>query len=318
MEYSKKILFLFIFIIILLIMMYIRNQLNKKYVCPKPINDVTSINGAFDKGDVFVTTPISKLYIKTAYNCCCKGKFKNDYVDIQKGKTDDFCALKNCAMNGVRALDFTVYSMNKKPVISASTTAEINYKELYNNVDFDLTMKQVYRFFLFERNSSLIKDPLFLIFRIQSDIPELYDSVATSLTQTFGVGSQYGNLIYMKELNNMTTLNEIKNTRVVIMVQPYDLEKLEKSSLNNITSYKLNPDGYTRPCINRFSDKLTNLSTENINILYPDLKRKQSSNFDPSKFFIENITFIAMNFQTNDVNLKKYNAKFKDSSLILQ
>jgi hypothetical protein len=299
-------------------MIYIRKQINKKYVCPKPLNYVTSTKCAFDNGDEFVSTPISKLYIKTAYNCCCKGKFKNDYVDIQKGTSEDFCALRNCAMNGVRALDFTVYSKNKKPVISASTKDEINYKELYNNVDFDLTMKQVYRFFLFERNSSLTKDPLFLIFRIQSDIPELYDSVATSLTQNFGVGSQYGNMIYMKKLNNMTTLNEIKNTRVVIMVQPYDLEKLEKSSLNNVTAYKLNADGYTRPCINRFSDKLTNLDTTEINIIYPDLYNKQSKNFDPTKYFIENITFIGMNFQTNDNNLKKYNAKFKDSSLILQ
>jgi len=318
MEYSKQILFLFIFIVILLIMMYVRDQLNKKYVCPKPINDVTSIKSAFNKGNEFMTTPISKLYIKTAYNCCCRGNFKNDYVDIKLGTNDDYCALRNCASNGVRALDFTVYSINGKPAISASTTAEINYKELYNSVDFNETMKQVYRFFLFERNTSLINDPLFLIFRIQSDIKELYESVATSLTQTFGVGSQYGNMIFMKKLNAMTTLKEIKNTRVVIIVQPYDQDKLTKSSLNNVTSYKLNADGYTKPCINRISDKLTNLSTKDINILYPDLHHIQSSNFDPTNSFTQNITFIGMNFQKNDTNLKKYNAKFNNTSFILQ
>lgn len=318
MEYSKQILFLFIFIIILLIMMYIRDQLNKKYICPKPINDVTSIKSAFDKGNEFMTTPISKLYIKTAYNCCCKGNFKNDYVDIKLGNNDDFCALRNCASNGVRALDFTVYSIDGKPAISASTTAEINYKELYNNIDFNDTMKQVYRFFLFERNTSLIKDPLFLIFRIQSDKTELYESIATSLTQTFGVGSQYGNLIYMKKLNAMTTLKELKNTRVVIIVQPYDQDKLVKSSLNNVTSYTLNADGYTKPCIIRKSESLTSLTTKEINIVYPDLNNKQSSNFDPAILFTQNITFIGMNFQNNDVNLKKYNAKFNDTSFILQ
>jgi len=317
METSKQILFLFIFIVILLIMMYIRSQINKKYVCPKLIEPTSKVC-AFDKGEIFRSTPISKLYIKTAYNCCCKGNFKNDYVDIKVGKDNDFCALQNCANNGARALDFTVYSIDGKAAISASSTPEINYKELYNFIDFNIAMQQVNRYFLIDSNSSLIRDPLFLIFRIHSDIPELYESVATSLTQTFGVGNQYGNLIYMKYLNTTTTLDELKNTRVVVIVQPYDQDKLLKSSLNNITAYKLNADGYTIPCINRISDNLSKLSTKEIHFIYPDLYQKQSKNFDPTNSFTENITFIGMNFQTNDINLKKYNEVFNKTSFILQ
>ena len=43
-------------------------------------------------------------YIKTAYNCCCGGEFKNDYVS-----TD---ALKKCISQGARVLDFDIYSIN--------------------------------------------------------------------------------------------------------------------------------------------------------------------------------------------------------------
>jgi hypothetical protein len=208
--------------------------------------------------------------------------------------------------------------MDGAPVISASTTPEINYKELYNYVDFNTTMQQVHRYFLFDPNSSLIRDPLFLIFRIQSEIQELYESVATSLTQVFGVGNQYGNLIYNKDIDINTTLNDIQNRRVVIIVQAYDTDKLESSSLNNIAAYKLNADGYTRPYINRISDDVSNMRGRDIHFIYPDLYMKQSKNFDPTNSFTENITFIGMNFQTNDVNLKKYNMKFDTSSIILQ
>ena len=39
-------------------------------------------------------------YIKTAYNCCSGGNYKNDYVDL--------CVLKNILKQGVRGLDFEI------------------------------------------------------------------------------------------------------------------------------------------------------------------------------------------------------------------
>jgi hypothetical protein len=55
--------------------------------------------------------PLNKVFVKTAYNCCCTGNFKNDYVGL--------CALENCYKQGVRALHFEVYSLNNKPIISS-------------------------------------------------------------------------------------------------------------------------------------------------------------------------------------------------------
>jgi hypothetical protein len=316
-SYSKQILFLFIFMVILIILIYVYNQINKKNICPKLPSTPTTTLCCYDNTRVdLVTVPITKLHIKTAYNCCCKGNFKNDYVDIQSGELNDFCNLQNCALNGVRALDFTVYSMNDKPVISASTTNEVDYKELYNSIDFNTGMQQVQRYFIYDSNASLTRDPLFLIFRIQSNMQSTYDSVASSLTQVFGVGNQFGNIIYNSPITADTTLQDLQNTGVVIIVQPYDMDKFNSSNLRTLSAHTLNPDGITSPCINRYSDNLNKLDS-GIHFVYPNLKQGQSTNFDSTHPFTKKVTFIAMNFQTNDVNLKKYNAKFGNSSFIL-
>lgn len=68
-------------------------------------------------------------YVKTAYNCCCAGQFKNDYVNI--------CALKTCIAQGARVLDFEIYSVNDKPVVATSSVTSYHTKEMYNQISFE-------------------------------------------------------------------------------------------------------------------------------------------------------------------------------------
>ena len=312
---STKLLFMLIFIILLLIILYIRGQLNKQNVCPPLLTAPRTTVGVYSTA--LAKMPITKLYIQTAYNCCCKGQFKDDYVDIAAGKENDFCALKNCALMGARALDFMVYSINGKPAISASTNSEINYKEMYNHIDFQTTMEYVYRYFLFDSNTSYTGDPLFLIFRIQSNLQSTYNSVASSIAQVFGTGNSFGNLIYNKRINYNTTLNDIRTQRVIIIVQPTDQKYLIKSTLNGMTAYPLNPDSNVIPCINRYSDNLNSLKDDpNIHFAFPNLDTVPSKNKDTTDLFNKNITFIGMNYQTGlkDVNLNKYVRTFGNSS----
>ena len=67
-------------------------------------------------------------YIKTAYNACCAGTFKNNFVNL--------CALKNCIKQGARCLDMEVYSVNDKPVIATSSVNDFSVKETYNSIPF--------------------------------------------------------------------------------------------------------------------------------------------------------------------------------------
>ena len=227
-NYGKSAAFAAIAIIIILILYYIRSEINKSKNCPTlPPRPITT-SGVFTDNEL-KKYPLNQVYIKTAYNCCCKGNFRNDYVDVViNDPTIDYCALRNCALNGARALDFTVYSLKDKPVISASTTDDISYKEQYNYLDFNLTMQQVARYFLSDSNTSFVKDPLFLIFRIQSDKKELYDSVANCLTQTFGAGSNLTNKIYGNPITGNTLISSFNTHNVVIMVQPYNKSLYEK------------------------------------------------------------------------------------------
>ena len=62
-------------------------------------------------------------YIKTAYNCCAIGNFKNTYVST--------CALKQVIRQGARCLDFEIYSLNDMPVVAVSSQEDYNIKESF-------------------------------------------------------------------------------------------------------------------------------------------------------------------------------------------
>ena len=306
-------------IILILILYYISSQIKKKNKCPVIPDKCTTEIGVYEGDSIIATQPLNQLYIKTAYNCCCRGKFRNHYVDLVNGDADDYCALRNCALNGVRALDFTIFSINQKAVISASTTSENTYKELYNHLDFNSTMQKVKQYFLTDSNTSKTSDPLFLILRIQSAIPDLYNSIAYTLIQTFGLGNSSVNLLMTQRINSYTALkstnNSIQNFKVIVFVETGYSDIYDKSELAKIAAYRFHADRNTIPYIYRYSDNKTNYSND-INIIYPDLQVVSSSNFDPTNAFTTGITFIGMNFQNQDDNLKKYNKMFGNRSII--
>jgi hypothetical protein len=65
-------------------------------------------------------------YIKTAYNCCAVGGFKNSYVST--------CALKQIIRQGVRCLDMEIYSIDGKPAVAVSSLNSYNFKQSFNSI----------------------------------------------------------------------------------------------------------------------------------------------------------------------------------------
>jgi len=72
--------------------------------------------------------PLRDYYVCSSYNSCCGGDFKNDFVDTSP--------LVQVINKGARLLDFEIYSVNNKPVVSASSQKSFNIKETYNSVPF--------------------------------------------------------------------------------------------------------------------------------------------------------------------------------------
>jgi hypothetical protein len=300
--------FVILFFILYFIFLAVRKQ---KYDCDRikdhPILQMTTVSYNKDIMD----TPLCKTFIKTAYNCCCNGDFKNGYVDI--------CALTNCSKQGVRALDFTIYSLRGEPVIATSTLTSKKYKESYNSLPFTKTMSQVKQMFLHDSaNCPNISDPLFLIFRIQSSNIKIYSKMGDVLQSIFGYGNASGNIIFKTSATvpfDQEPVSSFKG-KVVILVDITGLNGYENSTLSPITSLRL---GTLTNQIYRESDAFELLESGidpnrlNVNVLYPDYNAK-SNNYDFYTVGIkQRFQFIGMNFQMNDVYLSKYNDFFKTS-----
>ena len=267
------------------------------------------------------TTTLNQTFIKTAYNCCCSGQFKNDYVN--------YCALINCAKQGVRALDFTVYSLKGNPVIAASTLQSNEYKETYNSLPFSETMAQVYQYFVASNmNCPNISDPLFLIFRVQSLLKKTYDEMASILNSTFGDNSLNGNMIFFvrnedKPLDNVLlsslTNDKIQGCKVIIIVDLTGVQKdlYKKSTLSLMSALDIgNGDNvlYRESELIQSPD-IDSVTSPSLSFLYPDYSNN-SNNYNFVNGLKYKVNFIGLSFQTDDVHLKVFNGMFSKSSII--
>ena len=258
--------------------------------------------------ETFDTKVLNDVYVKTAYNCCCSGDFKNDYVDE--------CALLNCTKQGVRALHFDIYSLNNRPVISTASVVGNKYKELYNSLDMYSTMSKINTKFM------NISDPLFLIFNVNSNISTTYESMYAILLEIFGTGNSTGNKIYFTNNIGTTVLTDLIN-KVVICVQAYDAKVFYASSLALITSLDLNGSSSKVYTETNILDMYTETTPVNNlasfpQVLFPN-KQTSANNFDFVTTGIKyGITFIGMNFQKKDYLLDIYNVGFGSYSFKLK
>jgi hypothetical protein len=294
-----------IFLFLSFFLLYVFVSLKKrKYHCN--VLSKTEIQTSIKPLTKFKTdVSLNKVYVKTAYNCCCVGEFKNDYVDT--------CALVNCAKQGVRALDFTVFSLQDQPVVSASSFNSPLYKEQYNSLPFSEVMQQVKRSFLLDTlNCPNTTDPLFLIFRIQSRHKRIYDKMGDILQSSFGSGNLAGNMIYT-DINQMKKAN-LKQFigKVVIMVDTTGLSGYESSKLSKLSVVNF---GNIENRIIRAKDVYDENRRERtpLTILYPNLQTS-SDNFDFTLGLPLGIQFIGLNFQTKDQYLDAYNAFFANAA----
>ena len=125
-------------------------------------------------------------YIKTAYNCCSPGDYKNAYVEI--------CALKDCIKQGARCLDFQIYSLNDSPVIAASSVEAYNTKETYNSIPFATALNTINDYAFSGSTCPNPADPLILHFRIMSKNTSILDEMGEDIYNTLEsriLGKQY-------------------------------------------------------------------------------------------------------------------------------
>jgi hypothetical protein len=176
-EFQTYLLFMIIFIVVVMYLIY----LSRLY--SMPTRECDYMNRIYSDVNGFIV-PVSKTaadfsgnlfdyYIKTAYNACSGGDYKNGYVDT--------CVLKAIIKQGVRCLDFEVYSIDNQPVVATSTQDDYFVKETFNYVPFGGTnsvMEVINSYAFADGTCPNPTDPIIIHLRIKSSNQTMYTNLA--------------------------------------------------------------------------------------------------------------------------------------------
>jgi hypothetical protein len=277
----------------------------------KNINKIYGdLNGkirSIDETDQFNYT-FKDYYIKSAYNCCSGGNYKNDFVDT--------CNLKSLLKQGVRGLDFEIFSINDGPVVATSTSDSYYVKETFNYVNF-VDVMNILRDYAFSTSTAPnSNDPIIIHLRIKSTNQAMYQNFAKLL-------ENYDSILLSKDYdseNNGTNFGNVplKNLlgKVIIIVDRSNISFLECPEFYrfvNMTSnsvfmralhyydIKFTPD----------MNELIEFNKQNMTIGMPD---KGSNPENPSSLVMREMgcQLLAMRYQTIDVNVEENDIFFDE------
>ena len=311
-----------IFIIITATIMYIYSKSAYKDNHCNVIKDVYTDMGKVSSIDLndpkFKNFLLRDYYIKTAYNCCAIGDFKNTFVDV--------CGLKNVIKQGVRVLDFAIYSVGNKPVIAVSSipcdhSVDIPQcfviKESYNYVEFDKAMQIVASYAYAGDTCPNPNDPLILNFRIMSKNSSIYDSMTETLKNKLGdhlLGKEYSYENNGKSLA-FEPIFKFVNKAIIIVdkANPY-FEGTKLEELVNIGSNSVFMRSLTESEVKYTPDfnELKQYNKKNMTLELPDVS---SNDTNPSAALAMKygVQMIGMCYQNYDSNLEFYETFFANA-----
>ena len=248
---------------------------------------------------------LRNYYCKSSYNSCAAGNFTNDWVDLT--------ALSNAIKNGCRFLDFEIYDIDNEPAVAVSDSTKFTVKGCYNSIPLDKVFAQI------NKDAFLVPMPLFLNFRIKCVHRPLMEKMAKMLSDYFKdrlLGNRFnynGN-----GLNIGAVPLEQMNGKVFVIVDMTN-KVVESSSLNEYVNIGAKGT-FLRvlPFVELKQSPPPDLplfAKQKLVAVVPDLTSK-ANNMDPNPAFDAGAQFVAMCFQTDDGNLKAYNAKFGGFSFI--
>jgi len=226
-------------------------------------------------------------YILTAYNCCSGGNYKNDYVGI--------CNLIAVISQGVRCLDFEMYSLNNQPVIatSSSPTYMTCYKESYNSIPFGDVMTAIQNYAYSNSTCPNPTDPIIMHLRIKSANCTMFNNLANILenydTLLLGPAFSYDNngnnlgsypLLMFSGINNPS-----KQGKIIIIVNAMN---------SNITNAMMNSS---------FWEYVNMMSSSTFMQIMPNNELNSISNLnDTIQYNMSNMTMVIPDTGTNPAN----------------
>ena len=206
--------FITLFIILLALLVYFLYFMPlKSKECTKMDTIYGTINGkitSIDTGGADFQYNLRDYYIKSAYNSCSGGNYKNDYVDI--------CSLVDLIKQGVRGLDFELFSVGDQPVVATSTSDSYCIKETFNYVPFSLVMSTISDNAFRMSSAPNPFDPLIIHLRIKSSNQTMYQTLAKILEKYDSIllGKEYS---YENQGKNLgaTKLTDLMGKVIIIV-----------------------------------------------------------------------------------------------------
>lgn len=289
---------------------YIKNLMSSE--CTYMNNKYGTINGqlkSISSANPNSNYTLKDYYIKTAYNCCSGGSYKNDYVNT--------CNLTNILKQGCRGLDFEIYSINDQPVIATSTNDSYYIKETFNSVPFTEAMKIIVNYAFSTSGAPNPNDPVLIHLRIKSTNQKMFQNLANIFDAYdkyfMGPGTSYEN----KQTNfgNMK-INDLSK-KIILIIDNSNKAFMDNADLYeyvNILSNSVFMRALRNYDIKNTPDiaELQNFNKKNITIAMPD-KGSNPSNPSAAAARLTGCQMIAMRFQYNDVNLQESDKFFGDA-----
>jgi len=289
---------------------YIKNLMSSE--CTYMNNKYGTINGqlkSISSANPNSNYTLKDYYIKTAYNCCSGGSYKNDYVNT--------CNLTNIIKQGCRGLDFEIYSINDQPVVATSTSDSYYIKETYNSVPFAEAMKIIVNYAFSTTGAPNPNDPILIHLRIKSSNQKMFQNLANifdSYDQYFmGPGTSYEN--QQTNFGN-TKINDLSK-KIILIIDNSNKAFMDNRDLYeyvNILSNSVFMRALRNYDIKNTPDlaELQNFNKKNMTIAMPD-KGSNPSNLSAAAARLTGCQMIAMRYQLNDVNLQESDKFFSDA-----
>jgi hypothetical protein len=248
-------------------------------------------------------------YIKTAYNACSGGSYKNDFVDT--------CNLVAVIRQGVRCLDFEIYSVNNQPVVATSTIDNYYVKETFNSVNFGSVMSTIANYAFSGSTCPNPTDPIIIHLRFMSNNQAMYANLANIFKSNTNImlGPGYSYEVAGKNLGKVPLLS-LQN-KVILIVDRSNTAFLENEQLLeyvNLTSNSMFMRAYDYYNVKNNPDinELTESNKQGMTIVLPD---NGSNPANPSGIVsrASGCQMVAMRYQLVDNNLME-NASFFDNA----
>jgi hypothetical protein len=278
------------------------NSMNSLYTNMAAISSIGSQDDAFNN-------PLCEYYMKSSYNSCCAGQYENDWVQL--------CALTNVIKQGCRVLDFEIYNIDSKPVISVSASTNIYDKGTYNFLAFDLVMQTVADLAFSGSSCPNPNDPLILVFRIMSHDTDIYNSMADTISDILSsrvLGDEYS---YEYEGLNIGTVSLRDLLGKIIIIATDKKGTFRSTRLDEYVNIAGNEPFlyiYSEHDVIYASDPNDTLehNRQKMTICTPNLSAL-ATNYSPTAVMEYGVQMPMMCFQTNDSYLQFYNDLFESA-----